>query len=78
MRRRTALRQWAEKNPKRALALWASVVAIAVLGSIGYASDEADSDAPTDREECEECEQAYSQVGDGTVDWRGVCGYEHP
>lgn len=75
MRRRTALQQWAEKNPKRALALWASVVTIAVLGSIGYASDETGSDTPTDREECE---QAYSQVGDGTVDWSGVCAYEHP
>ncbi|MFE6802591.1 hypothetical protein ACFVEN_12980 [Streptomyces sp. NPDC057681] len=50
--------------------------------SIGYASGGTDSDAQTDREE------AYSQVGAGTVnwsgvgagtvDWSGVCPYEYP
>lgn len=40
--------------------------------SIGYASGGTDSDAQTDREE------AYSQVGAGTVNWSGVCPYEYP
>lgn len=74
-RQKTTLQQWAAQNPIRALALWVFVVGGGILASVGYSSDEPAPRTPQNREECE---RAYEDVGDGTVDWRGACILQSP
>ncbi|MFE1267187.1 hypothetical protein [Streptomyces sp. NPDC058757] len=50
------------------------VLAVAIAVSSGNDSDP----RPTKPQNREECERAYEGVGDGTVDWRGICPAMHP
>ncbi|MFC7790975.1 hypothetical protein [Streptomyces cinereoruber] len=54
----------------------AIVAVILIVANMG--GQDSEPYAPTTPKNREECERAYEGVGDGTVDWRGICPVMHP
>ncbi|MEV8591225.1 hypothetical protein AB0424_30210 [Streptomyces sp. NPDC051180] len=55
----------------------AALVFVVLAVAIGVSSNDSEP-RPTTPQNREECERAYEGVGDGTVDWRGICPVMRP